>query len=280
MPLGFYYTRLAPSISARHNTAVAVLTSAAAALCIEGGMFISLSPSTSVFVAGMFSLPCGVIAAVIPIFGPVERIHFGLAVSCLACYCGWVFYAACTDDVFLGVLAGWSALAYAVQIAKVARARHSARATDHPPGEEEEGPTCPVCFSLLDSPLQLRCGHELCQTCAATASSHDIAECPLCRTSHALGVRDLRARFETFRAGYGHWRRGAARGARGQLAAVTAPAPKFGRVGFIKADSSLSHAIAGDLAVDLRPQPPASPIAETSPGGCPAPAKGPAGAPQ
>ena len=49
------------------------------------------------------------------------------------------------------------------------------------------------------------------------------ARCPLCRAEHELSPAVLLTRSEAHRAGYKSWRKGSARGARGEVAGVTCP---------------------------------------------------------
>eukprot|EP01116_Phalansterium_solitarium_P011776 TRINITY_DN27554_c0_g1_i1.p1 TRINITY_DN27554_c0_g1~~TRINITY_DN27554_c0_g1_i1.p1 ORF type:complete len:402 (+),score=50.21 TRINITY_DN27554_c0_g1_i1:29-1207(+) len=50
--------------------------------------------------------------------------------------------------------------------------------------------TCPVCQEMIDSHyVQLRCGHEICSTCAVKTS--ELGKCPSCRKPYAVGTRSF-----------------------------------------------------------------------------------------
>ena len=77
-----------------------------------------------------------------------------------------------------------------------------------------------------DKAIALRCGHRFCVGCLRRCSAFDLEGCPTCRQPHELDPAVLQARLQAFRTGYRSWRRGQARGARGEVNDVTAPEKK------------------------------------------------------
>jgi hypothetical protein len=85
---------------------------------------------------------------------------------------------------------------------------------------------CSVCLQELDEAsdncLSLRCGHRFCAPCLQRCSEAGLSACPTCRHPHELSPEVLAARAEAFRLGYKNWRRGSAKGARGEVDDITA----------------------------------------------------------
>ena len=91
--------------------------------------------------------------------------------------------------------------------------------------------TCVVCLSDVDadSSVTLGCNHTFCMGCMKKCAHFNIERCPTCRRPHDLDVGALQSRMAAYRRDYRSWRTGAARGARGTIAAgvvnpITQPA--------------------------------------------------------
>jgi len=96
------------------------------------------------------------------------------------------------------------------------------------PPEVFEALKCPVCFDSLSAGdgIELNCSHVLCADCAKQCSEHGQEACPLCREPHELDPAKLRENNASWRADYGSWRSGGAKGSKGDVTAIIAPASK------------------------------------------------------
>jgi len=82
---------------------------------------------------------------------------------------------------------------------------------------------CAVCLQLMSSAsIALRCGHRFCGKCLEKCSTAELDRCPICRHPHELDPNVLKERFAGFRKGYRSWRKGGAKGAKGELDDVSA----------------------------------------------------------
>jgi inositol oxygenase len=88
-----------------------------------------------------------------------------------------------------------------------------------------DGP-CAICMQDTSHPVELRCGHNFCRGCLVLASfAANLSKmCPLCRAVHELNPDVLKQRTAKYRQAYSDWRQGAAKGAKGDVAQITAPA--------------------------------------------------------
>ena len=89
--------------------------------------------------------------------------------------------------------------------------------------EETTDLPCSICLLDSRSQVRLRCGHAFCGACLKQCAAHDLASCPQCRAPHLLDPDVLRSKIDEYRKQYRQWREGGATGARGEVAAVTAP---------------------------------------------------------
>lgn len=87
--------------------------------------------------------------------------------------------------------------------------------------DDDKTRPCLVCLRDSIGPIQLRCGHTFCFKCLSRCADHSHSRCPTCRREHLLDPAELRARLEKFRSGYSSWRRGGAKGARGEVCAIS-----------------------------------------------------------
>ena len=84
---------------------------------------------------------------------------------------------------------------------------------------------CNICLTSSDSPITLRCNHRFCTACLRRCSEMALSSCPTCRRPHELNPDALRTRLDAYRQEYRHWRRGRARGVKGEITTIiTAPA--------------------------------------------------------
>ena len=101
-------------------------------------------------------------------------------------------------------------------------------------GENEVvDPKCRICVEKAQRPVLLSCGHIFCWSCIVYATTGNQI-CPRCQAPHNLGpevnlaqlcrcatlnhrcLQDMKKQIHDFRDGYQSWRKGHARGARGQ----------------------------------------------------------------
>jgi len=84
-------------------------------------------------------------------------------------------------------------------------------------GENEVvDPKCRICVEKAQRPVLLSCGHIFCWSCIVYATTGNQI-CPRCQAPHNLGPEDMKKQIHDFRDGYQSWRKGHARGARGQV---------------------------------------------------------------
>jgi len=68
--------------------------------------------------------------------------------------------------------------------------------------------TCPICMDVVESKIELNCGHKFCRECLKRASENHFNSCFLCRRSHELNPDTLKEQFDKERIVNLGWRVG------------------------------------------------------------------------
>ena len=83
---------------------------------------------------------------------------------------------------------------------------------------------CPICLDPFTHRVELACSHSICRDCTLNLSSYDLQQrCPVCRHPHLLDPSILRERHAEWRLGYTGFRRGFAKGSKGEFNSVAIP---------------------------------------------------------
>ena len=108
---------------------------------------------------------------------------------------------------------------------------------------------CPVCLENVGPFLTLSCSHVVCVPCGSRADAYGFASCPQCRAPTQLSMNKMIKALDTHRQGYSDWRKGAKRGAKGELSDIRLPPAASGITKFSSTKGLLYHDACGLLSV-------------------------------
>ena len=117
------------------------------------------------------------------------------------------------------------------------------------PSHNATNQACPVCLECVGPFLTLSCSHVVCVPCGSTADAHGFASCPQCRAPTQLSMNKMMKALDTHRQGYSDWRKGAKRGAKGELSDIRLPPAESGITKFSTTKGLLYHDACGLLSV-------------------------------